>query len=453
MALRAPRTDRGLGRPRQRPPDKAAAALGRAKEGAVPRQGALPRLGSARSQDGGCVARSRVEAPPGRASALLRSRDAPFRPSGGYGGAAGTSGALVRPVGGLLAAPVSARGRVPQRLRGLGRGSSWGLRPPSPGLWLLVFFVRMSGPTFPSPAAEMAEINRLQYEMEYTEGISQRMRVPEKLKVAPPTASLEQSIQEGLPNASVTMQVPERIVVAGNSEDIPFSRPPDLDLLQSTPFKPLALKTPPRVISLSERPLDFLDLEKPPPQTPQNEEVRSVGRLKRERSMSENAARQNGQLVRNDSIVTPSLQQARVCPPNMLPEDGTNLYSARGILSLIQTSTRRAYQQVLDVLDENRRPVLRGGSSATTSSNPHHDNTRSGLSNLDVTIEGTPDDMTVVDAASLRRQVATQMRVEGAMPAAPHTKDKLRHVLGAPMPSCRHHFHTPLPAADHNKKR
>ncbi|XP_019388587.1 PREDICTED: mitochondrial fission factor isoform X7 [Crocodylus porosus] len=211
---------------------------------------------------------------------------------------------------------------------------------------------RMSGPTFPSPAAEVAEINRLQYEMEYTEGISQRMRVPEKLKVAPPTASLEQSIQEGLPNASVTMQVPERIVVAGNSEDIPFSRPPDLDLLQSTAFKPLALKTPPRVISLSERPLDFLDLEKPPPQTPQNEEVRSVGRLKRERSMSENAARQNGQLVRNDSM-----------------------------------------------------PVLRGGSSATTSSNPHHDNTRSGLSNLDVTIEGTPDDMTVVDAASLRRQI------------------------------------------------
>nr|XP_009674051.1 PREDICTED: mitochondrial fission factor isoform X4 [Struthio camelus australis] len=244
--------------------------------------------------------------------------------------------------------------------------------------------LRMSGAAFPSPAAEMAEINRLQYEMEYTEGISQRMRVPEKLKVAPPNADLEKGAQEGFPNASVTMQVPERIVVAGNSEDIPFSRPPDLDLLQSTPFKPLALKTPPRVISLSDRPLDFLDLERPPQQTPQNEEVRSVGRLKRERSMSENAARQNGQLARNDSIVTPSLQQARVCPPNMLPEDGTNLYSARGILSFIQSSTRRAYQQVLDVLDENRRY---------------------GLSNLDTTLEGTPDDMTVVDAASLRRQI------------------------------------------------
>ena len=209
----------------------------------------------------------------------------------------------------------------------------------------------MSGATFPSPsAAEMAEISRIQYEMEYTEGISQRMRVPEKLKVAPPNADLEQGFQEGVSNASVIMQVPERIVVAGNNEDIPFSRPADLDLIQSTPFKPLALKTPLRVLTLSERPLDFLDLEKPPP-TSQNEEIRAVGRLKRERSMSENAVRQNGQLVRTDSI-----------------------------------------------------PVLRGGSAAATS-NPHHDNARYGISNIDTTIEGTSDDMTVVDAASLRRQI------------------------------------------------
>ncbi|XP_074154623.1 mitochondrial fission factor isoform X9 [Sminthopsis crassicaudata] len=256
---------------------------------------------------------------------------------------------------------------------------------------------RMSGAAFPSPTADMAEINRIQYEMEYTEGISQRMRVPEKLKVAPPPPDLEPSFQEGVPNASVTMQVPERIVIAGNTEDISFSRPADLDLIQSTPFKPLALKTPPRVLTLSERPLDFLDLERPIPPTPQNEDekshseeepshqqIRTVGRLKRERSMSENAVRQNGQLVRNDSIVTPSQQQARVCPPHMLPEDGSNLYSARGILSFIQSSTRRAYQQVLDVLDENRRY---------------------GLTSLDTTIEGTPDDVTVVDAASLRRQI------------------------------------------------
>jgi hypothetical protein len=189
----------------------------------------------------------------------------------------------------------------------------------------------VSGAAFPSPtAAEMAEISRIQYEMEYTEGISQRMRVPEKLKVAPPNTDLEQGFQEGVPNASVIMQVPERIVVAGNNEDVSFSRPADLDLIQSTPFKPLALKTPPRVLTLSERPLDFLDLERPLP-TPQNEEIRAVGRLKRERSMSENAVRQNGQLVRNDSMY--------------------------------------------------------------------------GISNIDATIEGTSDDMTVVDAASLRRQI------------------------------------------------
>ncbi|XP_036109766.1 mitochondrial fission factor isoform X3 [Molossus molossus] len=274
---------------------------------------------------------------------------------------------------------------------------------------------RVSGAAFPSPtAAEMAEISRIQYEMEYTEGISQRMRVPEKLKVAPPNADLEQEFQEGVPNASMIMQVPERIVVAGNNEDIPFSRPGDLDLMQSTSFKSLALKTPPRVLTLSERPLDFLDLERPS-STPQNEEVRAVGRLKRERSMSENAVRQNGQLVRTDSIVTPSPQQVRVCPPRVLPEDGVNLSSARGILSLIQSSTRRAYQQILDVLEENRsvrrqneirceRPMLRGGSAAATS-NLHHDNVRYGISNIDAAVEGAADDMTVVDAVSLRRQI------------------------------------------------
>ena len=113
---------------------------------------------------------------------------------------------------------------------------------------------------------------------------------------------------------------------------------------QTTPFKPLALKTPPHVLTLSERPLDFLDLERPAP-THQNDEIRAVGRLKRERSMSENAVRQNGQLVKPDSI-----------------------------------------------------PVSRGGSAAATS-NPHHDNVRQGISNIDAMIEGTSEDMTAVDAA------------------------------------------------------
>ncbi|XP_026641257.1 mitochondrial fission factor isoform X7 [Microtus ochrogaster] len=215
---------------------------------------------------------------------------------------------------------------------------------------------RVSGAAFPSPtAAEMAEISRIQYEMEYTEGISQRMRVPEKLKVAPGNADLEQGFQEGIPNAGVIMQVPERIVVTGNNEDISFSRPADLDLIQSTPFKPLALKTPPRVLTLSERPLDFLDLERPPP-TPQNEEIRAVGRLKRERSMSENAVRQNGQLVRNDSM----WHRSDSAPRNKI--------------SRFQASI----------------------------SAPEY---TYGISSIDAAIEGASDDMTVVDAASLRRQI------------------------------------------------
>ncbi|KAM3932659.1 mitochondrial fission factor isoform 1-T1 [Leptodactylus fuscus] len=264
----------------------------------------------------------------------------------------------------------------------------------------------MNGAGFSPPAAEMAEINRMQYDIEYTEGISQRMRVPEKLKVAPSNAEAAPNPPVDIPMPGVIMQVPERIVVAGQNEEASFSRPADLDLIQTTPFEPLALKTPPRVLTLSERPLDFLDLERPTPITPQNDEVQRVmGRQKRERSVSENTVRHNGQLVRNDSIPTPPAPTGRPNPAPSLPADGADLFSARGILSLIQTSTRRAYQQVLDVLDENRRPVLRGGSSVSAPAPPHHDNTRYAVSSLDATMDGTPDDLSLVDAASLRRQI------------------------------------------------
>lgn len=73
----------------------------------------------------------------------------------------------------------------------------------------------MTGAAFPSPTAEMAEMNRIHYELEYTEGISQRMRIPEMLKVAPFSGE-EQDLdgaQEMLHTAM--MQVPDRIVVAG----------------------------------------------------------------------------------------------------------------------------------------------------------------------------------------------------------------------------------------------
>ncbi|XP_072330093.1 mitochondrial fission factor homolog B isoform X3 [Scyliorhinus torazame] len=235
---------------------------------------------------------------------------------------------------------------------------------------------------FPSPTADMAEINRIQYEMDYTEGISQRMRVPEKLQVA--AEDVEDKWAKGdYQTPTVVMEVPERIFIAGDHNN---SRPRDLDLMILNSMEPLALKTPPRVLTLSEQPLDFLDLEQPVAPTPQNEEVRSRSRVRRERSMSENAARQNGQLIRTESIVTPTPQpQPRLYPPLISSEDGPNAYSPHGILSIIHSTTRRAYQQVLDMLDENRR--------------------RYSISNCDSAVEGTPDDMALVDSVSLRRQI------------------------------------------------
>uniref|UniRef100_A0A3Q1AT58 Mitochondrial fission factor n=2 Tax=Amphiprion ocellaris TaxID=80972 RepID=A0A3Q1AT58_AMPOC len=172
---------------------------------------------------------------------------------------------------------------------------------------------KMNGAAFPSPTAEMAEINRIQYELEYTEGISQRMRIPEMLKVAPQAHDDPNVGSQEVPH-SVIMQVPERIVVAGESNDTQFSRPRDLDLIQSTPLEALSLKTPPRVLTLTERPLDFLEEEQRA--APDSEEMlRTQGRSRRERSASENAAvRQsatiNNQLMRNDPALALSTYEA-----------------------------------------------------------------------------------------------------------------------------------------------
>ncbi|XP_077467849.1 mitochondrial fission factor homolog B isoform X4 [Stigmatopora argus] len=160
----------------------------------------------------------------------------------------------------------------------------------------------MSSATFPSPIAEMAEMNRIHYDLEYTEGISQRMRIPEMLKVAPQGQEDSGVNSQQLPH-SVTMQVPERIVVSGDSDDKQFSRPRDLDLIQSTPLEALSLKTPPRVLTLSERPLDFLEDEQRA--ASENEPMmRPQGRSRRERSASENTpVRHTSQLMHHDSAL------------------------------------------------------------------------------------------------------------------------------------------------------
>ncbi|XP_059390129.1 mitochondrial fission factor homolog B-like isoform X7 [Carassius carassius] len=171
----------------------------------------------------------------------------------------------------------------------------------------------MNEAAFPSPTAEMAEMNRIHYELEYTEGISQRMRIPEQLKVAPYNPE-EQDISEHEMLHTAMMHVPERIVVADDFQwntkedffrdrnDVQFPR--DLDLIQSTPMEStLSLKTPPRVLTLSETPIDFLEMEHQSSTSQPSEEVRMQTRTRRERSVSENTSvHHNGQLARNDSM-------------------------------------------------------------------------------------------------------------------------------------------------------
>ncbi|XP_056466667.1 mitochondrial fission factor homolog B isoform X3 [Gadus chalcogrammus] len=246
----------------------------------------------------------------------------------------------------------------------------------------------MNGAAFPSPTAEMAEMNRIHYELEYTEGISQQMRIPEMLKVAPYSSENQGTGLHEYSHSSAMMQVPERIVITGDEDDHQYSRPRDLDLIQSTPLEALSLKTPPRVLTLNDRPLDFMEMDRSSAQAPPSEEqLRPQARLRRERSASENTPiRQSGQLTRNDSSATSSLLvPVRTCPPFTAAEDQQNLYSTSGVLSFIQTTTRRAYQQVLEVLDENQSRLV--------------------LATLDSTLDAGCDDMAVVDAATLRRQI------------------------------------------------
>lgn len=68
-----------------------------------------------------------------------------------------------------------------------------------------------------SPTTDMVEINRIHYELEYTEGISQRMRIPDRLKVGPGAVDHPAPLHD-VPLPTAMMHVPERIVVAGMME-------------------------------------------------------------------------------------------------------------------------------------------------------------------------------------------------------------------------------------------
>lgn len=231
-------------------------------------------------------------------------------------------------------------------------------------------------------------MNRIHYELEYTEGISQRMRIPETLKVGPESQTGPALLQQPLPPHTTLMQVPERIVVAGDEEDPRFTRPRDLDLIQSVlPVDLLSMKAPPRVLTLTEQPLDSLETDQTAnSQTNPSQAANIHTRSRRERSASENiSARQSSQISRCDISVTPSppAPPVRLCPPLCSPEDANiNLFTAAGFLSYVQSTTRRAYQQILDVLDDSHRRT-----------------------HLDLALDLNPDESGLVDASSLRRQI------------------------------------------------
>lgn len=83
----------------------------------------------------------------------------------------------------------------------------------------------------------------------------------------------------------------------------------------------------------------------------------------------------------------------------MLPVDRANLSSAQGFLSVIQSSTNMAYHRIMGVLGQSFRPALCGISL------PQHDDIRHSTSSFDTAIEASSEEITAVDAASLRRQI------------------------------------------------
>ncbi|KAJ0059201.1 hypothetical protein NL108_009570, partial [Boleophthalmus pectinirostris] len=178
-----------------------------------------------------------------------------------------------------------------------------------------------------------------------------------------------------------------------DEDDPRFSRPRDLDLIQSVPQADLLnMKAPPRVLTLSEQPLDSLETEETRTQNNQQVTAQTMAlfnlhslylsqsfftdylslTLKKWKSVF---------CVSLSASPSPCAPPMRPCPPLSSPEDANvNLFTAAGFLSYVQSTTRRAYQQVLELIDDNQRRT------------PH-----------DLALD-FHEESSLVDASSLRRQ-------------------------------------------------
>ncbi|KAM9439778.1 mitochondrial fission factor homolog A isoform 2-T2 [Clarias gariepinus] len=147
--------------------------------------------------------------------------------------------------------------------------------------------------------ADMAAISRVQYELDYTEGISQKMRIPDRLKVGPGSV-MDQPPLFPEESHSTMMQVPDRIIVAGDEAASQFSVPRELDLIQSIPVESVELKPPPHVLTLQDQPLEFLEPQPEPAQV--KEQPRSQVRSRREHYTGEiSGVSHNGQIIKYDA--------------------------------------------------------------------------------------------------------------------------------------------------------
>ncbi|KAF5902922.1 mitochondrial fission factor A-like isoform X1 [Clarias magur] len=233
--------------------------------------------------------------------------------------------------------------------------------------------------------ADMAAISRVQYELDYTEGISHKMRIPDRLKVGPGSV-MDQPAPFPEESHSTMMQVPDRIIVAGDEAAPHFSVPRELDLIQSIPMESVELKPPPHVLTLQDQPLEFLEPEPQPEAAQVKEQPRIQVRSRREHYAGEiSGVSHNGQIVKYNAVSPSPSAPVRVCPPLVSPEDWPSMGTVGGVLSYVQLSTRRAYEHILAMLDASHR--------------------RPALVSQDAGLEGAPDDLVLADAPALRRQI------------------------------------------------
>uniref|UniRef100_S4RV97 Mitochondrial fission factor n=1 Tax=Petromyzon marinus TaxID=7757 RepID=S4RV97_PETMA len=115
-----------------------------------------------------------------------------------------------------------------------------------------------------------AECNRvIFYDPDFTQDISEKMRIPNTLKVASTEADAGQESpwpktqNSHYHHPAMVMEVPERIMVADSGQDSSRSSMQGPRFSVELPREMFHLQTPPRVLTLEEQPLDYISLVPP----------------------------------------------------------------------------------------------------------------------------------------------------------------------------------------------